>query len=279
MDIEADIIEFKVPIENNKTLFVWDILPTLTEAFIYESIWNIFSDFGALYLVKVCQNAAVAEPGFYAIVKFYSSAQASRAQRATQGKGLFQKSPLKVRLCTRQSHGFSYNVKGLSNYKCQELANHYLGFNGWSSQVVTVQDISSTDGAADAGAGQDSQALRLKYGCIIELSFPDHNASCRGMGVAEQSYQNFPGHMEVCLMRGKLQKYAKNNALADAFRKVLLVLLSNGRVVVECRFDPDEILPDEDLTGVIKVSDISWDQFENVEEEDSLSELTLNMSN
>ncbi|KAG9343826.1 hypothetical protein JZ751_013207 [Albula glossodonta] len=263
MDIEADIIEFKVPIENNKTLFVWDILPTLTEAFIYESIWNIFSDFGALYLVKVCQNAAVAEPGFYAIVKFYSSAQASRAQRATQGKGLFQKSPL----------------KGLSNYKCQELANYYLGFNGWSSQVVTLQDISSTDGAADAGAGQDSQALRFKYGCIIELSFPNHNASCRGVGVAEQSYQNFPGHMEVCLMRGKLQKCAKNNALSDAFRKVLLVLLSNGRVVVECKFDPDEILPDEDLTGVIKVSDISWDQFENMEEEDFLSELTLNMSN
>uniref|UniRef100_A0A0E9TKB9 Uncharacterized protein n=1 Tax=Anguilla anguilla TaxID=7936 RepID=A0A0E9TKB9_ANGAN len=38
MEIEADIIEFKVPNEDDKTLFVWDILPTLSEAFIYVSM-------------------------------------------------------------------------------------------------------------------------------------------------------------------------------------------------------------------------------------------------
>lgn len=35
--MEVDILEFRVPVENNKTLFVWDIQPSLTEAQIYVS--------------------------------------------------------------------------------------------------------------------------------------------------------------------------------------------------------------------------------------------------
>lgn len=275
MDIEADIIEFKVPNENNKTLFVWDILPTLSEAFIYESICGVFSGFGALYLVKVCQNAAVAEPGFYAIVKYYSSAQASKAQRTTDGKSLFQESPVKVRLCTRQNPAFASETKALSNPKCQELANRYLGFNGWSSKIITLQDLSGRD---DACAGAETQALMLKYGCIVELTFPQHCVSCRGMGVAEESFQSHPDHLELCLTRGKLQKRAKDKALVDAFRNVLLVLLSNGKVAVECRFDPDQVLPVEDLQGLIKVNDISWSQCAGAGEEDFLSDLSLNAS-
>ncbi|KAG7459666.1 hypothetical protein MATL_G00213070 [Megalops atlanticus] len=278
MDTEADVIEFKVPSENNKTLFIWDILPAFSEAFIFESIWNIFSDFGALYLVKVCQNAAVVEPGFYAIVKFFSAAQASKAQKATNGKGLFQESPLKVTLCTRQNPAFTNNVMPLSNPKCQELANRYLGFNGWSSRVVTLQDLSSSDEAGELHAGAETQALTLKYGCIVELIFPRHGVSCRGVGVAEESLPHDSGPSEMSIKRGKLQKWAKDRALVDAFRKVVLVLLSNGKIAVECRFDPDEVLPDEDHEGIIKVNDVSWSQFENMGEDDFLPDLSLNVS-
>lgn len=35
--MEVDILEFLVPVENNKTLFVWDIQPSHTEAQIYVS--------------------------------------------------------------------------------------------------------------------------------------------------------------------------------------------------------------------------------------------------
>ncbi|XP_061080903.1 RAD52 motif-containing protein 1 isoform X2 [Conger conger] len=275
MDIEADVIEFKVPTENNKTLFIWDILPTLPEAFIYESICGIFSGFGALYLVKVCPNAAVAEPGFYAIVKYYSSAQASKAQRATDGKSLFQESPLKVRLCTRQNPAFSSEVRPLSNSKCQELANRYLGFNGWSSRIITLQDLSGGD---DGCSDTETQALALKFGCIVELAFPPHRSTCRGVGVAGESFQNLPDHLEVCLKRGKLKKWAKDKAMVDAFRNVLLVLLSNGKVAVECRFDPDQVLPDEDLKGLLKVNDVTWSGCEGAGEDDLLSELSLDVS-
>lgn len=36
-EMEVDILEFQVPVENNKTLFVWDIQPSHTEAQIYVS--------------------------------------------------------------------------------------------------------------------------------------------------------------------------------------------------------------------------------------------------
>lgn len=60
----------------------------------------MFSKFGLLYSVRAHRNAAVAGPGYYAIIKFYSDRDASRAQRACNGQRLFQKSPLKVSKAT-----------------------------------------------------------------------------------------------------------------------------------------------------------------------------------
>nr|XP_021151193.1 uncharacterized protein LOC102084175 isoform X2 [Columba livia] len=110
-----------------------------------HSLFLAFSKFGPLYSVRARRNAAVAGPGYYAIIKFYSAGDASRAQRACNGQRLFQKSPLKVCVCTKQK-GFQQQVLALNSNKCQELANHYLGFNGWSSRIITLQNVSGFDG-------------------------------------------------------------------------------------------------------------------------------------
>lgn len=55
-----------------------------------------FSSYGPLHLLRVRPNAPLSPPGFYAVVKFYSAAQAAAAQQGTDGQTLFQKSPLKV---------------------------------------------------------------------------------------------------------------------------------------------------------------------------------------
>ncbi|KAI5091074.1 RAD52 motif-containing protein 1 [Silurus meridionalis] len=234
MDLEADIIEFRVPTENNKTLFIWEIQPSHSEAFIYESLCSVYSSFGALYLVKVCPNASVAAPGFYALVKFYSSAQASKAQRSTDKQCLFQEVPLKVRLSTKQNPKFLSESQSLSNAKCQDLANHYLGYNGWSTRIITVKDISQ---CADAGWSLDagSQGELLKYGCIVELILPRHGVTCRGVGVAEEVVDKEKG---------------------------------NGKVAVERRTDQEEILPDENVEGILQVNDISWKEFAAAEAEE-----------
>ncbi|XP_051572351.1 RAD52 motif-containing protein 1 [Myxocyprinus asiaticus] len=279
MEIEVDIIEFKVPLENNKTIFIWDIKPTFSEAYIYESLWSVYSAFGALYLLKVCPNATVVEPGFYAMIKFYSAAQASKAQRATDKQCLFQSSPLKVRLSIKQNLSF-YSTKPLSLSKCQDLANHYLGFNGWSTRIVTLKDISK---CADAGWQEDadSQGILMKYGCIAELTFPQHDVSCHGVGVEEEIVDIDRDPEEKLRKRGTLMKRAKDKAVVGAFEKVLLVILGNGKVAIECKHDPDEILPEKNSEGVIKVNDISWNEFDGANsnsEEDFSWDLTVDLT-
>ncbi|XP_060713319.1 RAD52 motif-containing protein 1 isoform X1 [Tachysurus vachellii] len=287
MDLEADIIEFTVPTENNKTIFIWDIKPSYSQAFIYESLWSVYSSFGALYLLKVCPNASVASLGFYALVKFYSAAQASKAQRATDKQCLFQEAPLKVmqhflyfqvRLSTKKNPTFLSPSRSLSHAKCQDLANHYLGYNGWTTHIITLKDISK---CADVGWSLDpgSQGELLKYGCMVELTLPQHGVTCRGVGVAEEVVDQEKGPEEKLWIRGKLMRWAKDKAVVAAFEKVLLIVLGNGKVAVECRIDGEEILPDENVEGIIQVNDISWSDFEAAagEEEDLPWNFTLDL--
>lgn len=105
--MEVDILDFLVPVENNKTLLVWDIQPSHTEDQVcvslseavcssrwcgvvcvvpQDGLFHVVSSFGPLYLLEVCPNASPGPPGFYSLIKFYSAAQASRAQRQTDGR-------------------------------------------------------------------------------------------------------------------------------------------------------------------------------------------------
>ncbi|KAK6311448.1 hypothetical protein J4Q44_G00171120 [Coregonus suidteri] len=80
--------------------------------------------------------------------------------------------------------------KPLSHSKCQDLANHYLGFNGWSTHIVTLKDISNCDNAGRSSTTPgDPQEITLKYGCIMEVTFPQHGLSCRGVGMAEETVE------------------------------------------------------------------------------------------
>ncbi|XP_026882537.2 RAD52 motif-containing protein 1 isoform X1 [Electrophorus electricus] len=278
MDIEVDIIEFKVPTENNKTIFIWDIQPSLSEAFIYERVWRAYSAFGALYLVKVCP--AVRARGFYALVKFYSSAQASKAQRATDKQCLFQTVPLKVHLSTKQNPAFLFGTKALSHAKCLDLANHYLGYNGWSTRIVTLKELSDYT-AVSGNSDAQAQGKLLKFGCVVELTIPQHGVTCRGVGVAEEVIDLEKGPEGKLWKRGKLMRWARDKATASAFEKVVVIVLGNGKVAVECRFDPDEILPDENIEAVIQVNDISWNELApgHWEEGDMPWAITMELSN
>ncbi|CAL8301405.1 unnamed protein product [Merluccius merluccius] len=137
----VDILEFRVPVESNKALFIWDIQPCYSHAYIYDRVLSVFSSFGPVFLVRVCPNAPSVSPGFYSLVKFYSSRHALLAQRATDGHKLFQDTPVKVRLSNRQGPSLLLDDQLLSHTRCLELANHCLGFNGWSTRIINVNEL------------------------------------------------------------------------------------------------------------------------------------------
>uniref|UniRef100_A0A3Q3GMJ6 RAD52 motif-containing protein 1 n=1 Tax=Labrus bergylta TaxID=56723 RepID=A0A3Q3GMJ6_9LABR len=245
--MEVDILEFQVPLENNKTLFVWDIQPSYTEAHIYDRLHRVFSSFGPLYLLKVCPNAPLSPPGFYALIKFYSAAQASKAQRRTDGRLLFQDSPLKVRLSSKQMPQFLSNgSRPLSHARCVDLANHCLGFNGWTSDIITLKELTNEEEGEvkeeeeEEGGGTER---KLRFGCLLQLSFPHHGQTTRASAVVEErsTASNTP------------TKTATQTAITTPAAACSCADGGDGKVMVEVKRTSDQLLP-EDTEGVLQVS-------------------------
>ncbi|KAM6176121.1 RAD52 motif-containing protein 1 isoform 2-T2 [Erethizon dorsatum] len=131
----AELIPFAVPAASDKTLLVWDLNSGPTAEALHRSLFTALSRFGLLHSLRVLPNAAVARPGFYAVVKFYSARDARRAQKACDGRPLVQSAPVKVHLGSRHK-AVRYQTLPLNSTRCQELANYYFGFNGWSKRII-----------------------------------------------------------------------------------------------------------------------------------------------
>ncbi|XP_022422375.1 RAD52 motif-containing protein 1-like isoform X2 [Monodon monoceros] len=134
-------VPFAVPFGGDESLLVWELSSRPTAEALQRSLFTVFSRFGLLYLVRVFPNATVASSGFFAIIKFYSARDAHRAQKACNQKQLFQTSPVKVRLGTRHK-AVQHNTLALNSSRCQELANYYFGFHGWSKRIIKVSYFS-----------------------------------------------------------------------------------------------------------------------------------------
>ncbi|XP_070082187.1 RAD52 motif-containing protein 1 isoform X1 [Equus przewalskii] len=237
-----------------------------------HSLFTVFSQFGLLYSVRVFPNAAVAGPGFYAVIKFYSAKDAHRAQKACDQKQLFQKSPVKVRLGTRHKV-VQHQALPLNSSRCQELANYYFGFNGWSKRILELQDLSDTEERGNengnaTGAGLQKQSV--KFFCALEVVVPSHECRSPGAGVAwEPLDQLEEGPLSFLMKRKTTQKLAIQKALSDAFQKLLIVVLESGKIAVAYR--PCEEITDarseEEQQDLIQVGYFSWKQYGQGEEE------------
>uniref|UniRef100_A0A1A7XCZ4 RAD52 motif-containing protein 1 n=1 Tax=Iconisemion striatum TaxID=60296 RepID=A0A1A7XCZ4_9TELE len=265
--MEVDVLEFRVPVENNKSLFVWDIQAVLTEAQIYEELFAVFSSFGPLYLLKVCPNAPLHPPGFYSLVKFYSAAHASKAQQQTDGCLLFQNSPLKVKLSYKQTpHFLCGRSTSLSHSRCLELANHCLGYNGWTSDIITLKELSQEESEDEEEEVGGVRQKKLRFGCLMQLNFPQHGLKTRGAAVIEDSF-TCTGPDVVLQRRCQLQRMVREKALVQAFSTVLLILLGNGKVMVELKQTQDQCESAE-TEGVLQVNEFSCSELQDGDEED-----------
>ncbi|XP_036053037.1 RAD52 motif-containing protein 1 isoform X2 [Onychomys torridus] len=226
----AEFISFVVPTQSDKVLLVWELSAGPPAEALRHSLSTAFSQFGLLYSVRVFPNAAVARPGFYAIIKFYSSRDAQRAQKACDGKPLFQTSPVKVRLSTRHKAP-RHQAFALNSSRCQELANYYFGFNGWSKRILKLQELSGVEDEALSGPVRKPS---LKFFCAVEVVLPSYGCRSPGVGIAEEPlHQLEEGQPSFLMKRKKAQKLAIQSALSDAFQKLAIVALESGKVAVE----------------------------------------------
>ena len=106
--------------------------------------------------------------------------------------------------------------------QCEELSNHYLGFNGWTSQTLYHQKEAESDG-------------KITYATAIKLAFQNEQ-NVEGVGIGQAEYSNL---QEKVQKFGSCQKSSRTAAFINAFSKVILVVLhlSDGGSKVTVRID------------------------------------------
>ncbi|XP_037349993.1 RAD52 motif-containing protein 1 isoform X1 [Talpa occidentalis] len=257
----AELVPFAVPTGCDKTLLVWELSPGPTAEALHRSLFTVFSQFGLLYSVRVFPNAAVAQSGFYAIVKFYSARDARRAQKACDQMPLFQTSPVKVHLSTRHK-AVQHQTLALNSSQCQALANYYFGFNGWSKRIIKLQDLSDLEERENEDIVAPPQKQCLKFFCALEVVLPSYECRSPGVGIAEESLDTVEeGPLSLLMKRKTIQKLAVQKAVSDAFQKLLIVVLESGKIAVEyrpCEAIRDARVEEELLQDLIEVNYFSW---------------------
>nr|XP_051681750.1 RAD52 motif-containing protein 1 isoform X2 [Oryctolagus cuniculus] len=231
----AEVVPFAVPTESDKTLLVWELSCGPSAEDLQRSLFAAFSRFGLLYSVRVFPNAAVAGPGFYAIIKFYSARDARRAQAACDRKLLFQETPVKVRLGTRHK-AVQHQALALNGSRCQELANYYLGFNGWSKRIIKLQELSALEERENEETARRLAERSLKVFCALEVVLPSYECSSRGVGVAEEPLDTLQeeGPLLFLMKKKTAQNLAIQKALSNAFQKLSIVVLVAFVTVTSC---------------------------------------------
>ncbi|KAM6163553.1 RAD52 motif-containing protein 1-like [Rhynchocyon petersi] len=264
----AELIEFRVPTEGDKTLVVWNLSSGPKAEDLHHALFTEFSKFGLLYSIRVFPNAAVAAPGFYAIIKFYSARDAHRAQKSCHQKQLFQTSPVKIHLGTKHK-AVQHQALCLNSSRCQELANYYFGFNGWSKTIMKLQDVSDLEESEN----QDMTAAwkpSLKFLCAVEVVLPAYGCRSPGVGIAVEPVDKQEEEpLSFLMKRKRTQKLAIQKALSDAFQKLLIVVLECGKVAVQYKPSEEDIdaRTEELLQDFIHVSYFSWKRHNQGEQE------------
>ncbi|XP_041361340.1 RAD52 motif-containing protein 1-like [Gigantopelta aegis] len=227
MASDVEIIEFQIPTCNRKNLFVTNIPVSQSEAEIYHQLDNCFSKYGLLHEIQIFRHGGPAsheQPSnaMYAFVKFYSSMAARKAKEQLNDQLTIAGNLCKIAFAKRR------NLQTLSRplhlSKCVELANFYLGFNGWSSKVTKLEedkDVLPVDGVS-----------KVRYFCVVSLCVAHHNLSCDGLGAWEETY-NKADPMSRVGVTAKSKKLSQQRALENAFSKLLIIVLGNGKVSVE----------------------------------------------
>ncbi|XP_039106568.1 RAD52 motif-containing protein 1-like [Hyaena hyaena] len=178
----------------------------------------------------------------------------------------------KVRLGTKHK-AVQHQALALNSSQCQELANYYFGFNGWSKRIIKLQDLSDLEEGAKEDTAAPLQKQRLKFFCALEVVLPSYGCRSPGAGMAEEPLDNLEeGPLSFLKKRKTTQKLAIQRAMSDAFQKLLIVILESGKIAVEYR--PCEEITDASIEHELQVSYFSWKQYGQGEEE-YLSDLSF----
>lgn len=256
MNPSVEVIDFTRPDSSRKNLFITNIPSVLHEDSIVHELLKIFERYGLVYRVQVYpaqwkqkqeteQNNGEVTSGFYAFVTFYSAMSATAAKDDHKGVLILADQECKIAFAKRKKEVLKKQQLYFS--RCYELLTYYLGFNSWSTAIKTLfEDKDVTE--------ETVHTKTVKYVCLVELTVLDLKTD--GIGVWQETYSKTDPLSRI-QATCKCKKLCHQRAIENAFSKVLLVVLGNGKVTVEIDTTKPEFrvenIPEEQL---IKVNEL-----------------------
>ncbi|KAK3576607.1 hypothetical protein CHS0354_023124 [Potamilus streckersoni] len=146
-----EVIDFTRPDGSRRNLFITNIPASFHEDDIVSLFYTIFGKYGLIYGVQVFpfkwqlddKKSANQSGGYYGFVTFYSSLSAALAKEDLNNKVIIEGNECKISFAKRKKKVQESQI--LHFTRCRELANYYLGFNGWSSQIKLVSGRKNFD--------------------------------------------------------------------------------------------------------------------------------------
>ncbi|CAH1254346.1 RDM1 [Branchiostoma lanceolatum] len=264
-----EIVEFVRPNTSDKVLYVSRISRKLPEEEIYFKLCKAFEQYGLINDVQVVKPPAQLQTSaegqqeerltecYYAFIKFYLARDAAKARAGLNGKYFTGGQPISVQHATKMK---TREPSPLPYSKCLDLANHYLGMDGWTTRILSI--------------GQDSESCQhdpnsLRYICVVRIEIRGWDMSCQGVGLGEKTLEPTRPQERVSLTRAAM-KISVHRAIQNAFQKVILVVLGNGKVAVEINNTVPDGIPysTEEETQLVRVKVLDGETDEVMEEDD-----------
>lgn len=223
----VELIEFKNPDELGNDIYVSKIhWPSQDQARLIHLLTGACSKFGLVHSVRTKMSCWPGNP-WYAFITFFSKVAARQALSALSIAPLvIEGLPCKV----QPPRNRILTSLPLAVHKCVELANYYVGFNGWSTKVVYKN--------SEATLTKEQNTQAELYAVGMQLAFHSANQDdfvVEGVGsysaVRDWSSETNGATLYMQDVIFAMQK-ARSQALQSAFAKVMLCILDNTKVRV-----------------------------------------------
>ena len=175
---QVEVIEFKNP--TTQRLYFSQIIWFDSEAALIDLLQSKISLYGLVHSV-IAKEVESQEDGYwYAYIDMYSENAVEKACNELKNNFLINSKVCKIRKVKGRHTDFP-----LAKDKCETLANFYLGFNGWTSQLLYHRH-ESTEVSRLQNNVSKSDIRTEKYASAVRLHLPyvqNGNITVEGVGI------------------------------------------------------------------------------------------------
>ncbi|XP_014789531.1 uncharacterized protein LOC106883146 isoform X2 [Octopus bimaculoides] len=238
---DIEIIEFCPPHSNRKNLFVSNIPLSLPPADIYDILYEKFSAFGLLYEIQLFSNTNQ-QP-----VQYEHMSHAGKNDSVSNNNNAY-------------AFVKYYSIRASQSARRNLNCNLYIG----GQQCKLKQDTYEMD--------TNSTICKVCFCSLSTVSLPFHRITSEGFGAWEETWnQNDP--LQKLTAYHKARKICYQRSIVNAFSKILVLVLPNGKICAELNTSKPDIYCGETFeTNLLEINELDQEPEDDGNEENTIHE-------